>query len=237
MKRKLVVCAVVLTTFSVGAKAQSTTSSTSSTSGAIIKAGVNFANISVNDDGDVDDNKTLTSFHVGITGDFDILPFLAIQPGIFFTGKGSKTQSGSTNDANYYKATTNPKYIEVPVNLVFKTPPGPARFFIGAGPYIAMGVGGKNKVEGKLLGSSFSSEENIDWSNDDPTTGDEEDAGYGRLRRFDYGLNGLIGVEASNFVVSAGYGLGLAKIQSGTDSDDDNKNKHRVFSVSLGFKF
>jgi hypothetical protein len=123
------------------------------------------------------------------------------------------------------------------VNLVLKTPTGPTRFFAGAGPYLAIGVAGKNKVKGSVLGNSFSSEEKIEWSNDDPTTVDfEEGAGFGILKRFDYGLNGTVGIEASRIVLSANYGLGLAKLQSGSGSGDDNNNKHRVLSFSLGFK-
>ena len=64
----------------------------------------------------------------------------------------------------------NPYYLEIPVNLVFKTPTGPTKFFAGAGPYLAIGIAGKNKVNGSFLGTAFSSEEKIDWSNDDPTT-------------------------------------------------------------------
>jgi hypothetical protein len=207
------------------------------TSSAIIKAGVNFANVSVEDDGDIDDAKMLTSFQVGIIGDFNLAPFLALQPGLIFTGKGSKTQSGDPGDASWYRATSNPYYLEVPVNLVFKTQ-GPVRFFAGAGPYLAMGVGGKNKTDGEVLGASFHSEDNIEWSNDDPTTLDyEEDAGFGIMKRFDYGLNVLAGIEVSNLVLSANYGLGLAKLQSGSNSSEDNNNKHRVFSLTAGFKF
>jgi hypothetical protein len=206
-------------------------------SSAIIRGGVNFANISVNEDGDVDDNKSLTSFQVGIIGDFNILPFLSIQPGVLFTGKGSKTQSGNTTDATYFRATTNPYYIEVPVNLVFKTPTGPVKFFAGAGPYLGIGIAGKNKVDGKFLGTAFSSENKIEWSNDDPSTLDyEEGAGYGILKRFDYGLNGLAGIETKGLVLTANYGLGLAKLQSGSNSSEDNNNKHRVFSVTVGFR-
>ena len=206
-------------------------------SSAILRGGVNLANISINNDGDVDDNKTLTSFQVGIIGDLQIASFLSIQPGLIFTGKGSKTQSGEETDATYYRATTNPYYIEVPVNLVFKTPTGPVKFFAGAGPYIGIGIAGKNKVEGKFLGTSFSSENKIEWSNDDPTTLDyEEGAGYGIMKRFDYGLNGTAGIETKSLVISANYGLGLAKLQSGSNSSENNNNKHRVFSLTLGFR-
>ena len=205
---------------------------------ASIQVGLNLANISISDDGDVDDTKKLTSFHAGITGDIPLAGFLYFQPGIFFTGKGTKSQSGDASSATYFRATTNPYYIEIPVNLVFKTivNEGP-RLFAGAGPYIAAGVAGKNEVEGKYLGISFSSKNDIEFSNDDPSTLDyEEGAGFGILKRFDYGLNGTIGLEGKSMTLSVNYGLGLAKIQSGSQNGSDNNNKHRVLSLGLGIK-
>ena len=59
-----------------------------SASSQIVKAGVNFANVTITNDGDIDEAKSLTSFQVGFTGDIKILPFLFFQPGILFTGKG-----------------------------------------------------------------------------------------------------------------------------------------------------
>ncbi len=202
----------------------------------ILKGGINLANVSITNDGDIEEAKMLTSFQAGLGLDVKILPFLFFQPAILFTGKGSKTQSGETTDATYFRATSNPYYIEVPANIVLKTP-GPIKFFGGAGPYIAIGVAGKNKVEGKFLGTSFKSENSIEWSDDDPTTFDyEEGSGYGILKRFDYGLNGTAGVETANIVFSVNYGLGLAKLQSGSGSGDDDRNKHRVLSFTLGIK-
>jgi Outer membrane protein beta-barrel domain len=206
-------------------------------SSAIIKGGVNLANVSINDNGGIDDAKTLTSFQVGIIGDINLTSFLAIQPGLLFTGKGTKTQSGVEGSANWSRASANPYYLEVPVNLVFKTPTGPVKFFAGAGPYLGIGIAGKNKIEGAILGTNYSSENSIKFSNDDPATlNTEEGAGFGIMKRFDYGLNGLVGIETSNLVLSANYGLGLAKLQSGSGSGNDNNNKHRVFSFTLGFK-
>lgn len=229
-KKNLVLSFVALSLMVISAQAQK--------SSAILRGGVNLANVSVTDNGGIDDAKMLTSFQVGIIGDLNITSFLALQPGVVFTGKGSKTQRGNESDANFYRATSNPYYVEVPVNLVFKTPTGTSNFFVGAGPYIAMGIAGKNKVKGKIAGVSYSSENNIKWSNDDPTTlNEEEGSGFGILKRFDYGLNGTIGVEASKLVISANYGLGLAKLQSGSGgSGEDNNNKHRVLSFTLGVK-
>jgi len=205
---------------------------------AILRGGLNLANVSITDNGRIDDANTLTSFQVGFVGNISLADFIALQPGFLVTGKGSKTQSGDPSDVNYFKATSNPIYIEVPLTLVLKGPiSGDTKFFAGAGPYLAVGITGKNKTEGKFLGAAFSSEKNIEWSNDDPTTLDyEEGAGFGIMKRFDYGLNGTAGIETKNIVLSANYGLGLAKLQSGSNSSEDDKNKHRVLSFTIGFK-
>lgn len=230
-KKAIILCTTLLSLFAINSQAQKKSS-------AIIRGGVNFANVSVNNDGDVDDAKNLTSWQVGVIGDFYLAPILYLQPGVIFSGKGTKTQVGEEGDANWWKASSNPMYIEVPVNLVFKTPGKSIRFFAGAGPYLGIGVAGKHKIEGAIGGVAFESKDNIEFSDDDPTTFDvEEGAGFGILKRFDYGLNGLIGIETSNMVIGAHYGLGLAKLQSGADSDEDRNNKHRVFSVTVGFKF
>jgi hypothetical protein len=204
-----------------------------------IRAGINLANISVTDDGEVNNANALTSFQVGIITELPLAGNnITLQPGILYTGKGSKIESGASNSLNYYKATVNPFYIEVPVNLVFKAGIGTGtNFFGGAGPYGAIGINGKRKIEGKVAGISYNGEKNIDFSNDDPTTfSQDEGAGYGIMRRFDYGLNGTAGIEGKSVVLSANYGLGLAKLQSGANSSNDNNNKHRVVSFTIGFK-
>jgi hypothetical protein len=208
-------------------------------SSVIIKAGLNSANISITDDGNVEDAKSLKSFHVGIVGDLYLANVLSFQPGLLLSGKGSKTEAGQPSDPNYYKATTNPLYLEIPANLVLKFPlAANAKIYAGGGPYLAIGIAGKNKVEGKVAGVAFESKENIEWSNDDPTTlNNEEGAGFGIMRRFDYGLNALAGVGFDKLVIGAGYGLGLANLQSGTDNSSNDNNKHRVWSFSLGFRF
>jgi Outer membrane protein beta-barrel domain len=209
----------------------------SSISAQSLKVGLNFANITTTNDGDIDDSKMLTSFHAGFSGNIKVATILYFQPGILVTGKGAKTQSGSTADANYYRATSNPLYVEIPANFVLKTPTGNVKLFAGAGPYIAVGVAGNNKVDGKFLGTSFSSTENIRWSDDDPSTLNyEEGSGYGIMKRFDYGLNAIAGLETKNAILSVNYGHGLAKLQSGSNSSADDKNKHRVLSLSIGFK-
>jgi len=202
------------------------------------EAGVNFANVSVTDNGRVDNANMLTSFRVGIVGDIKLAPMVALQPGLYYTGKGSKVQSGDATSMNYFKQTTNPFYFEVPANIVFKFPFGSeSHFFVGAGPYLAVGVGGKATTDGKSFGVAFHNENSIQFSNDDPTTfNQEEGTGLGVMKRFDYGANGVVGIAGRSLLLSANYGLGLAKLQSGSNSGTDNNNKHRVISVNVGFR-
>jgi hypothetical protein len=213
-------------------------SAISNAQSARLVGGVNLANVSVTDNGRVDDANMLTSFHVGIIGDLPIAGIVSFQPGLLYTGKGSKVQKGNEGDIGYFKQTFNPSYIEVPMNLVFKTPAVKStRFFAGAGPYIAIGVAGKAKTESNFGVGITKTEHDIEFSNDDPTTfNEEEGTGFGVLKRFDYGLNGTAGIEGKSIVFSVNYGLGLAKLQSGSNSSEDNNNKHRVLGFTLGFK-
>jgi hypothetical protein len=181
----------------------------------------------------------LSSFQIGIKGDVHLGSILYLQPGVLFTGKGSKVQKGTEGSNGYFKQTFNPYYIEVPANILIKAPLGKTgSFFVGAGPYLGIGVGGKTKTEGQtLLGVTYSNDQKIKFSNDDPTTlNEEEGAGFGIVERFDYGVNGTVGLEGKSIVLGVNYGYGLAKLQSGSNSTQDNNNKNRVVSITLGFK-
>jgi len=207
--------------------------------GMYLKGGVNFSNISVNSDGSVNNSHTLTTFNVGFIGDIPLADFFSIQTGLYLNAKGAKTESyfGSDQSVNYYKVKFNPLYLELPANFVLKFPVDKtSRFYAGAGPYVAMGIGGKVKGEQNIAGNVSTYEKNIQFNNDDPTTGEQEDASVNKLRRFDYGVNFLAGVEVDRFLVGVNYGLGLAKIGSTQDNNND-KNKYRIFSIDLGVRF
>ncbi len=202
-------------------------------SSVILKGGVNLANISNSNDGNVDDSRMLTSWHAGGVIDIALAEVFSIQPGLLYTNKGIRTERslpvfGTTT------TTFNPQYLELPVNLVFKAPISEtSRFFVGAGPYAAMGISGKYKLKSDLGSRSY----DIEFNDDDPLTQEQEDAGAYKVRKFDYGVNVLAGLELDRFVISANYGLGLAKIYASDDNSDNDKNKHRVLSLSVGIKF
>ncbi|WP_109696100.1 porin family protein [Chitinophaga deserti] len=203
-----------------------------------VKGGWNVANISDANSGSVDKSRSVNSFNVGAIADIPLSPILSLQPGVFYTGKGTKLERGESGSLAYFKTTTGPRYIEVPVNLVGKIPVGnDMRIFLGAGPYAAFGVAGKNKWESTVAGAHTSGESNIKWDDDTPFNDGDPNQGYDKYKRFDYGGNLMAGMEFGNFLVSAQYGLGFGKILSGTDNSSDDKGKNRVWSFSVGYLF
>ena len=208
--------------------------------GFYLKGGVNFSNISTTSDGSVNNANTLTSFNVGFIGDIPLASMLSFQTGLYLNGKGSKTESffGPNQNADFYKVKFNPLYLELPANLVLKFPmDNTSRFYAGAGPYVAMGIGGKVKGEQNIGGTSSTYEKNIQFNNDDPTTQGQEDASVNKLKRFDYGVNFLAGFEFNRYMLGVNYGLGLAKIGSTQNDNSNDKNKYRIFSVNVGVRF
>jgi Outer membrane protein beta-barrel domain len=209
----------------------------SSKSQVYVQGGLNLANITRTNSGQTDKTNILPTFNAGFMGRFGLSKTFDLESGILFTGRGSKAETYFNGGNDYVKTKFNPLYLEVPLNLLFKIPVNNAGtgIFFNAGPYIAMGVAGKSKMDARLAGLNSSSSSNIKFSNDDPLTSEQDDAAYNKLKRFDYGLNFGAGVDFKKLLVKVNYGLGLAKINS-TQSDNsvNDKNKYRTWSISLG---
>lgn len=203
-----------------------------------IQGGANFANISTDNGGNTEKNNMLTTFNAGILGRFNLSTVIDLESGLLLDGRGAKanTYFTSSTDDNYVKSKFNPLYLEVPLNLVVRVPlEKTTNIFLNAGPYVAMGIAGKSKLETKIIGVTSTSTSNIKFNNDDPSTTRQEDAGYNKLKRFDYGVNFGGGIDLGSVLLKVNYGMGFAKINS-TQSDNsaNDKNKYRTLSVSLG---
>ena len=201
-----------------------------------IQGGLNLANITKTNDGQTEKNNVLTTFNVGVLGRLKIVDMFSLESGALLTGRGSKAETYFNGGNDYIKSKFNPLYIEVPLNAVVKIPMGKGSgVFFHAGPYAAIGIGGKSVSESKFGPLQSSSSKTIAFSNDDPFTSQEEDAGYNKLKRFDIGLNVGGGVEFKHLILKANYGMGFTKINS-TQSDNgaNDKNKYRTLSFSVG---
>ena len=223
MKKLLFVFALTATT-AIGTQAQ-----------VYVQGGLNLANITKTTDGQTEKNNILPSFNVGILGRLKLDPMFALESGLLLTGHGAKAET-YFNSGNYTKTKFNPIYLQVPLNAVVKIAldKGSGIFF-NAGPYVAMGIGGKSTREDRYLGITSNSSSSIKFSNDDPFTSQQDDAAYDKLKRFDFGLNFGGGFEFKHLILKANYGLGLAKINSTQSNNEANdKNKYRTVSFSVG---
>ena len=200
-----------------------------------VQGGLNLANITKTNDGQTEKNNILPSFNVGILGRLELDPMFDLESGVLLTGHGSKAETYFTN-SDYNKSKFNPLYIQVPLNAVVKIPLDKgSNIFFNAGPYAAIGIGGKSKTESKIGPLVSTSEKNIQFSNDDPFTSENDDAAYNNLKRFDFGLNFGGGFQFKHLILKANYGLGLAKINSTESNNTSNdKNKYRTLSFSVG---
>ncbi len=222
---KTLLAGFILTLISLAAHAQ-----------VYLQGGVNLANISRTNDGKTEKNNILPSFNAGILSRWGLSKELDIETGLLFTGHGSKAETYFNGGSDYVKSKFNPYYIQAPLNVVVKIPVDKnSGVFFHAGPYIAIGVGGKSKMESKIGPLTSSSSRSISFSNDDPFTSQQGDAAYNKLRRFDYGLNAGAGFEFEHLILKVNYGLGLAKINSTESNNAQNdKNKYRTLSFSAG---
>src|SRR5690554_4374582 len=204
--KKLILSAVAVL-FVLGAYAQTPL-------GYGIKAGVNLPNYSFSNESTDFETKSSTNFHVTAYLDAPITSNFYIQPGVSLQGKGAKLyENGSL------ALTQNTMWVEVPVNAVAKFYTGDAgNFYIGAGPYAAFGISGKNKWESDL-GSTET----------DFKFGKDEDQ-----KSFDAGVNFMAGYQlSSGLTLGAGYGLGLTDIAP--NGSGSVKQNNRVLSFSIGF--
>lgn len=180
-----------------------------------IKAGVNFANVTISADelgGGSFSPKSLTSFHFGGLVDYSFSEKVSIQPALMLSGKGFKVEMGSI------ETSMNLMYLEIPVNVVYKL----GGVYLGAGPYAAFGLSGKEKYE----------------DSDDSDDNYEEDVKFGsgdeEIKGTDFGVNLLAGYQLTNGLnFGVGYGLGLSNLSN--ESSGEIKNK--LFSISVGYSF
>ncbi|MFN8406888.1 MAG: porin family protein [Sphingobacteriaceae bacterium] len=200
-----------------------------------IKAGATVANVSVSEGSAP---SPITSLYVGGTVNIPVHSVFSVQSGLTLIGKGfnrfesqalsvvGSTVIGSLNKS--YRST--PWYLEMPVNAIVSLGAGPGKLFLGAGPYLGIGLFGKQELTmtGKTLGSTTSVNSqiaDIKYSGTDKT-----------LNTFDFGLNFLIGYQLLNgFSVHMGYGLGLTNVRPG--AADVQAVKNSVFTAGLGFTF
>lgn len=190
-----------------------------------VNAGMNVSNSSWSV-GDLD-KKAVIGFQVGGTVDYALTEEFYLQSGLSFTTKGAKVKGSGTIDGYYFEGSlkVNQSYLQVPIMGAYKLEVAPdTKIVFSAGPYLAVGVGGKSKLKGRLTiggDAGYDADEKVDTFGDD-----------GMLNRFDFGLGAGVAAEFGQIVVGLRYELGLTDI-----GKDDLSYRNRSASLTLGYKF
>ena len=144
--------------------------------------------------------------------------FNYVAKGVKFTG----TDQSSSIPVSV-KGTHSTHWVELPFNLLYYLPVGNNHFFFGGGPYAAFGIKAKNKITYEVDPSPEVEETIIKFGTD-----------VNDLKRFDYGVHGLIGYKL-------GYGSYLKAYYSHGLADLSNipgiKYSNKYFGLSFGYFF
>ena len=175
-----------------------------------VRAGLNVNSLSVSDESGL---KSRVGYHVGAVMDWNVAKNLYVQPGLYFTTRGAKSSDEG------WEQKINMNYLQIPISVAYRFPLSETvKLDINAGPYVALGVGGKIKFS-----ESGDSEEIKAFGSE------------GLCKRFDAGLRFGAGVHIRKFTVGLCYDLGLANIAR--ESGEGVKIKNGSFQISLGYNF
>jgi hypothetical protein len=214
LKRCFILSLLLGSAFVVNAQEQRTSSETSLTPKFGIKAGINLANLYVDD---VKDENMKLGFNGGLVAKIPLVKGLSIQPELLYTSKGSKlTYDNVLFGSGEYRYNLN--YVELPVLAVINL----AKCFnIQAGGYAAY-----------LTGANIKNMDNEGNVNDITKLNAEN------FNRIDYGLAGGLGVDVQNFTIGARYNYGLHEVgKSGGAAAFTKNSKNSVISLYVGFGF
>ncbi|MFN8134841.1 MAG: porin family protein [Bacteroidales bacterium] len=188
-----------------------------------VKGSFNMYNLSAKD---ADDKKIETSmipaFDAGVFAEIPIVPEFYFRPELYFATKGGKSKN-ETPESQVHLS-----YLVLPLDFLYKGDLSGGKVFIGIGPYIALGVGGKVTIG--------SSSYDIKFKND-VKLNDAENAMY--YKPMDFGGNLMAGYEFKNkFSFAINTSLGLTNIDSKIEGEKpESSTKNVGFGLTLGYRF
>ena len=136
--------------------------------------------------------------------------YFSIQFGLKYIGRGVKESQDN------FSTKTLINYLALPIYGLYNfSSMSDGHFFAGLGPYIAYAINGKYKED----------------DNGTTTTTDVVFGKNGGVKRFDFGLNFLVGYDFNKFMIMAGYDLGLVNLNY------DDVDKAHAGSIKLEFAY
>jgi len=153
-------------------------------------------------------------YTAGLIANFGVAEKFTLQSGLHFVQKGSKAKGSIGGSTVSGKLISN--WLEVPLNFMYNT----ANFFVGAGPSLSFGVGGKWEVE--FEGEKESGKVRFGNTEDD------------NMKGFDFGLNIVAGYQFNNgLFVAANFNQGFSNLVP-SDIGEGSMKSHYV-GLRLGY--
>lgn len=167
-------------------------------------------------------------FSLGLNADFKFNDYFSIRPGVFYAGKGgtmnaiySDLHGNNTSVTDEYKL----HYLEVPLDFIGHVPVGDgANIFLGAGPYFAWGLNGKNNQTLYI---------------NDPVIYNVSYGKNGDFKSIDFGATTVFGFHgAKGWAISGNIDWGFTNIlQNNNSAYDATQFKTITFYLSIGQSF
>jgi len=173
-----------------------------------ITAGLSLANYKVKEDGNDESDKTKAGITAGLIANFPAGKNFMIQTGVQWVQKGTR----ENEDGGIDKVSINVNTIEIPVNFLYNS----NRFFIGAGPSVALAVSGKLRAGDLSVKAKFGhSDEDL-------------------MKGFDFGANIVTGYQSpGGFLVAANFNQGFSNLMPGGPGSGTLKSHY--FGIRIGY--
>ncbi len=233
MKKLILSAAVIIA--AIGANAQTSFGG---------HVGANFASGKTTDNSSTPSTsqtlKTKAGFTVGAVAEIEFGGGLSFRPELNFIQKGGKSSETETTNVGAGTITTaytenlSMSYLQLAPNFVYNFDAGSGKFFVGAGPDISFGIGGKDKFTSSTTSTvagfpSTSTSGDVKVKFDGKKDATDNDF---HLKALDFGVNVLAGYKLSNGAfISAGYTIGLSNISP----YDKTTFKNSGFNIKLGY--
>ena len=167
-------------------------------------------------------------FTIGALADIDFGNSVSFRPELNFIQKGGEQKySPNANIKIQEELTLN--YIQLSPNFVYNFAAGTGSFFIGVGPELSFGLGGKSKIETEITGGG-----NTESKTDVKFDSKKNSGGVRHLKTVDYGANALLGYKFMNgLFFSGGYTAGLNNLSN----EDNSSFKNGGINLKIGYMF
>lgn len=193
-----------------------------------VLAGPNFQNFSGKDFNGNDLNGSgIVGFHAGVNAQIRFVPDFYFQPGLLYSTKGAEIKDNLITGT--YKLT----YLELPLNLVYKSSLGSGYIMLGFGPYVGYGI----KGNATYVTGSGSVDSKVEFKNvveaNDPLTNTY-------IKKLDVGANAFAGYEmAGGLFIQLNTQFGLINISPDDTRFPEGETalKNIGFGLSLGYRF